>query len=444
MNTRSHAIQARTCTAGVGGRAGKRLCCTVVELLAKLPPELAPLWQAVHDRLSSGRPVSRVRIGPLDGQQQNALADLLGLPRLPGEYPMVSLAALDQVLIESVGAGTRQVVAELIGPLGDLARDRERAQAGRAQLWAWLADHPVVSAQPALAPWISAVRRAGLAGGSAPRTREELSQALRVLAELPASGIPLPVLADRVLGDTHALDEGTRCAGLVLRALAAIYDVTPPANAQERRALWERAGVADDELSAVVLAAGIRAEGDGVAAQILRVCAEAGQAAALTLGHLRASDWTAGPAEVWVFENPSVLAVALARFGRRCPPMVVTSGWPNSAVILLLQKLAAAGSQLHYHGDFDGEGLRIAAAVVARTGAVPWRMTSADYLNAVSAGAVSAGPPVGRMSDVPWDAYLAAHLAEVGSTVPEERVTADLLDDIAGRSGTPPSSPPRA
>ena len=61
--------------------------------------------------------------------------------------------------------------------------------------------------------------------------------------------------------------------------------------------------------------------------------------------------------------------MALARFGRRCPPIAVTSGWPNSAVILLLQKLSAAGSRLHYHGDFDGEGLRIAAAVVARTGA---------------------------------------------------------------------------
>ena len=40
-------------------------------------------------------------------------------------------------------------------------------------------------------------------------------------------------------------------------------------------------------------------------------------------------------------------------------------GWPNSAAVLLLQKLAAAGTWLYYHGDFDGEGLRIAAAVVA-------------------------------------------------------------------------------
>jgi uncharacterized protein (TIGR02679 family) len=357
-----------------------------VEPLAKLPPELAPLWQAVHSRLSSGRPVSRVRIGPLNGQQQAALADLLGLPRLPGERPSVSLAALDHVLLESVGVPARAVVARLIGPLGDRAGDRERAAAGRDELWAWFADHPVILAQPALAPWVSSVRQAGLAGGSVSRTRAELTQVLRVLSELPASGVPLPVLADQVLGDTHGLDEGTRCAGQVLRALSAIYDVPSPSNAQERRALWERAGVASDEMSAVVLAAGIRMDGDDVAAQILRVCADAGQAAALTLGHLRTADWPNGPADIWVFENPTVLAVALARFGRSCPPIAATSGWPNSAVILFLQKLAAAGARLHYHGDFDGEGLRIAAAVVARTGATPWRMASADYLRAVTHG----------------------------------------------------------
>jgi uncharacterized protein (TIGR02679 family) len=183
--------------------------------------------------------------------------------------------------------------------------------------------------------------------------------------------------------------------------------------------------VADDELSAVVLAAGIRPGGGDVAARILRMCSDAGQAAALTLGQLRAADWTAGAADVWVFENPSVLAVALARFGRRCPPIAVTSGWPNSAAVLLLQRLAASGARLHYHGDFDGEGLRIAATVVARTGATPWHMTSADYLRAVTQG-----PPVGRMSDVPWDTDLAAHMASTGISVPEERVAAELLGEL--------------
>ncbi|GAA3888729.1 hypothetical protein GCM10022243_62030 [Saccharothrix violaceirubra] len=390
---------------------------------------LRPLWRAVHDRLSSGRPVSRVKVGPLDEEQRAAVADLLGDERLPGEYTTVSVAALDELLISSVGAGVRDVVAVLSGPLEDRATRRALAGAARTELWEWVTRHPVVVAQPALLEWAGAVRRAGLVGGSVERTRDALDRALRVVAALPATGVPLPVLAESVLGDPHALDEGTRCAGLVLRALAVLYGVDPPGDAQERRALWERAGVVEDELSPVVLVAGLRL--GGVGGGVLRVCADAGHVAALTLAQVRATSFVGTPEDVWVFENPSVLAVAVVRFGVSCPPVVCTSGWPNSAVIVLLRGLSTAGATLRYHGDFDGEGVRIAAHVMARTGAVPWRMAADDYLSAL--GGARVGTSVGRVTEAPWDGGLAGAMREHGSAVPEERVTARLLDELDDR-----------
>lgn len=396
----------------------------MVRRIARLSPALGPLWAAAHERLSSGRPVSRVRVGPLTDEQRTAVADLLGLTRLPPEYAIVSMPQLDDVLRSAVGADTREVVGELIGPLGDRARDRQLAEARRTELWGWLERHPVVAGQPALRDWVDAVRRNGLIGGSVSGTRDVLTRALMVLARLPASGVSLSILADDVLHDPHGLDEGTRCAGLVLRALSFLYEVEPPSDMQQRRALWERAGVADDELSSTVLAAGLRPAGDDPAAHVLRVCADAGQAAALTLGQLRSARWTKLPTEVWVFENPSVLALALSRFGGGCPPMVCTSGWPSSAGMVLLQLLSPT-CRLYYHGDFDGEGLRIAANVLARTGATPWRMTAADY----RAG-LGEGPPVGRVTEAPWDSDLAAALRESGVAVTEERVAAGLLDAL--------------
>ncbi|MCR6484081.1 TIGR02679 family protein [Amycolatopsis sp. OK19-0408] len=397
----------------------------------ELSPALMPLWQAAHSRLSTGKPVSRVKVGPLDFRQRTALADLLGSARLPGEHFDISLTKLDEVLVERTGRDTRQIVTELIGPVGDRAAERRRAAEQRTELWTWLADHPVVAAQPVLTDWVAGVRRAGLIAGSIATTKAELDKVLKVLAELPAAGRPLPNFADEVLGDTHALDEGRRCTSLVMKALVAIYDVPTPADAPERRALWERAGITDDQLSSTVLAAGLRAQG-GAAGGILALCADAGLAATLTLQQLRATARLTGtPPDVWIFENPSVLAVALDRFGRRCPPLVCTSGWPSSAGILLLKQLRAAGSTLYYHGDFDGEGLRIAANVVARCGALPWRMTSSDYL-----AAVADGPPVGRITEAPWDADLAKKLSETGRTVPEERLALVLLDEIARRTTT--------
>jgi uncharacterized protein (TIGR02679 family) len=392
-----------------------------------LSPGLRPLWQVVHERLSSGRPVSTVRVGPLAEDEREALADLLGLAKLPGEYATVSMRKLDDVL-GSLGLEARTVVTDLLGPVDDRATRRAVAAAERADLWHWLETHEVITSQPALEEWVAQVRRSGVSG-SVTDTRTLLETVLRVLQQLPADGRPLPSFADEILADAHALDDGTRAAGLVLRALATVYGTTPPASTAERRALWERAGVADDQLSGVVLAAGLEPDGDGIAAVLLRACAESGHAAALTLAHLRAADFAAVPPDIWIVENPSVLAVALARFGPKCPPLVCTSGWPNSAGMLLLRALSRAGATLHYHGDFDGEGIRIAAHIIARTGAHPWRMSTSDYLAALSANPT--GPPVGRVTDAPWDPVLGEALRTHGTAVAEERVTEGLLGEFA-------------
>ncbi|WP_206507355.1 TIGR02679 family protein [Streptomyces chrestomyceticus] len=400
-------------------------------------PELRPLWRAVHSRLSSGRPVTRVRLGPLDDAQREALADLLGLDRLPDSRPFVPLARLEEAVGELSGRTVRAIVTELFGPVGDRAADRRRQEDERTGLWTWLTDHETVRAQPVLADWAASCRATGLVGGSPVRTRAVLTDALKVLAELPAQAEPLPVFAARILnGHAHALDDGTTLSTLVLRALSTLYGTDSPQSAADRRALWTRAGVADDDLSATVLVAGLRPAGDGPLARVARVCAEAGQAASLTLAQLRSPGqfaFTTGPAPVvHAVENPSILALAVRRFGSDCPPLVCTSGWPNSAAIQLLRMLAHHGATLRYHGDFDGEGVRIAAHVLAKTSARPWRMTAADYRTAVAHNPL--GPPVGRITEAPWDGELAMVMAEHGAAVVEELVVDVLLQDLAGRA----------
>ncbi|MER5220489.1 TIGR02679 family protein [Streptomyces flaveus] len=396
-------------------------------------PELRPLWLAVHDRLSSGRPVSRVRIGPLDDGQRAALADLLGLDRLPDARPFVTLARLEEAVAEIDGRTVREVVADLVGPLDDRAAERQRAQEERAALWAWLAAHETVRSQPQLADWAAYCRNGGLVDGSVTRTRDLLTSALAVLAALPAEGEPLPVFAARLLhGDSHALDDGTRLSTLVLRALSTIYGIDAPDSAQQRRTLWARAGIADDELSATVLAAGLRPLGDGLLSRITGLCADTGHAASLTLAQLRSAAGDFGfPAAVPVHitENPSVLALALRRFGPRCPPLVCTSGWPNSAVIHLLRLLADHGATLRYHGDFDGEGVRIAAYILDKTPATPWRMTTEDYRTALARA--PHGPPPGRLTEAPWDPTLTPAMTKHGTSVLEEMVADSLLGDLA-------------
>ncbi|GAA1935261.1 TIGR02679 family protein [Kitasatospora viridis] len=394
-------------------------------------PELRPLWHAVHDRLSTGRPVSRVRVGPLGDAGREALADLLGLDRLPGTEPSIQLVHLEAAVADACGQSVREVAAAVIGrPITNRSTEREREATERSLVWDWLAGHEVVTAQPALTEWVGHQQANGLVEGSPDRTRRLLAAALTVLAALPADGEPLPVLAARLLGgDSHALDDGTRLSASVLRALAALYGTDVPDSAEARRALWSRAGVADDELSSTVLAVGLRPDGGGPVARICRISADAGHPVSLALGQLRSPGelgWPTGP--VHIVENPSVLALALRQFGDRCPPLVCTSGWPNTAVIHLLRQLARSGSPLRHHGDFDGEGIRIAAHVLAKTGAVPWRLAAGDYRAAATR--LPAGPDPGRLTPAPWDPELTLAMAELGTAVVEEVVADVLLDDL--------------
>lgn len=392
-------------------------------------PELAALWGELRRRFEAAGDgeVRTVRLSGLDSAQRAALADLLGWARLPGERATVAVARLDEALRRGCGLGVRELLVHLHGPLRDRPAERAALAAQRAELWAELESHPLVVALPALRGWVEGLRRGGLIGGGVSACREHLRAALAVLAELPAAGEPLPVLAERVLGDPHALDEGTRCSGTVLRALAALHDEPPPADAAGRRDLWAMHGVTGDELSTTVLVAGFTPAGPGALASTLAAWASAGQAAVVTLAQLRTAPPLPGVTPVHVVENPSILAMAVRRFGPGCPPLVCTAGWPNTAAVLLLRGLRATGATLHYHGDFDGEGLRIAAYLISRTGALPWRMSTTDYLAALTGH----GPSPGRLTDAPWDPHLAAALAEQGVAVPEERVAPILLADLA-------------
>ena len=393
--------------------------------------ELAAVWRQVHNRLSSGRPVSRVRVGPLDDDQKAAVADLLGLDRLPGEFATFHLARLDALLVGACGLTSREVVRVIVGPLDNVAERRATVQREREELWSWVRRHPVVEAQPALLDWVADVRRAGLAGGDVPAARDLLTRALDVIGALPSAGEPLPAFADRILGDPHALDDRTRLAAVVLRAVAAINGAEVPTSAGGRRALWEQVGVACNALSTTVLVGGLRTAGDGALAQSLRLWADASEACAVTLAQLASASELTADGDVWIVENPAVLEIALRRLGRRMPPLVCTSGWPNGAGIGLLQRLASGGATLHYHGDFDGDGLRIAAYIMATTAARPWRMSSADYLAGLgNPAAAQPSVTVGSVPDTPWDPGLAEAMRDRDVALPEERIADTLVGDL--------------
>jgi uncharacterized protein (TIGR02679 family) len=400
-------------------------------------PELARLLAAARDKRERlGRLGGTVELAGAGDEERSAVAGLLGLPVLPPDPLRIRLERLDRALRESrFGVGLEEALEAAGGPLRDVPAQREAERRRWEQMWEQAARHPAIDRHPGLVRWLDElcdgglVRRLGVAG------EEELllNDALDVLAALPgADGPPVrrAVLAHRVLGASHALDAGSPTSTLVLRALAVLARRPGSASAAERRRLWEEAGVIEDDVSSRVLVLNLRPAGGGATAAALRHLAAAGEPALLTLRQVTASlDFELGQ-EVRICENPVVLATAADRLGPDSAPLVCVEGQPTLAARRLLARLAAGGSRLLYHGDFDWAGLTIANGLFAELPCRPWRFTHREYLRAAGSGPGGlrlAGAPVTAR----WDPELAAAMAQAGAAVEEEAVLDDLLADLA-------------
>lgn len=390
-------------------------------------PSLRPLVDELARRLADGQVPATVTIP--EGCRP-AVADLLGLDRVPGRGRRLRVATLlDALGLRDVEA-LRGTVESVVGPLPQPATQRRAELDRRAALWCWLADEASdISLGRPLAQWVDAQRSRGARGG-VDRRRLELGQALAILRRLPAEGLALASLAADEAGGPHSLDRGRSLAACVLDAIAVATGQARPVSAEDARLLWESVGVAPDPLSSTVTSLGL--PGDESSLGIwLDAARAASEPVALTLANLRRWPRPPLPASqrAFVVENPSLLAEAAASRWVGSP-LICSSGRPTVAVVTLLRQLGAAGAPLYQHADFDPAGLSITAWLQQRAGTTPWRMTASDYLSALSpASALRAGDVAfTATSPTPWDPSLGQAMTERGLPVYEEDVRLELLE----------------
>jgi uncharacterized protein (TIGR02679 family) len=401
-------------------------------------PELARLWVELAHRFGDGRPPLALTLAGLSLPERQAVADLLGLDRLPPATARIRLDRLAAACGVEGHAGLRALVERRLGPITDRRAARLESQQARDSLWAWLGESaaglPLASGDRALVePWLEAVRAAGVPGGDLAAHRRRLDRALRVLAALPADGVALASLAADHLGDAHALDRGRATASLVLDAVAAALGRQRASDAEGARLLWEEVGVVPDPLSSTVLCLGLRPPEPGAdpLAAWLDAAAASCEPAVVTLAQLRR--WPLAPlpagAVAFVVENPTLLSEAAVRKWAG-PALVCSSGRPSIAAVTLLRQLAAAGATLAQHADFDGGGLSITAWLADRAGTTPWRMGADDYLAALAVPRERV-PLAGRLPPSPWDPGLREAMATGAVAVHEEEIRTALLSAMA-------------
>ncbi len=397
-------------------------------------PDLAPLWEAVRERLERRGSIARgrLRVPPLSIIGRHRLSSLL-------DRPLTSTVDLTQLelALAKVGAGTDLVAA--LASVGHAMsfdaehRRRERQvrraarEAARAAVTDWT--------ESWAAAWVDEAIQTGLLRGlDVDDAIALVASARRCLDAVQGTSPPQSRvdLAAAVLGDAHALDPGTRLGSAVMRALrqrhaTELHDDTD-------RTVWDRAGVPSDSVSAPVLTWNLPVDPGTELASMIAQASALGVVTHVSTMALRAYPVVvAVGTDVLVTENPRVVEAAAQRRTPRC--VVSTNGNPSIAVRLLLIQLLRSGANVHYHGDFDAAGLSICRRMM-ELGLTPWKMDTASYESAVTAAAAQRVELPIDPSDpgpTPWDESLREVFRASRRVVHEER----LLDDLLGNAKAP-------
>ena len=201
--------------------------------------------------------------------------------------------------------------------------------------------------------------------------------------------VRLAVLASDAVSDPHALDRGTLCGNLFLQLLRFRHCAAPlpdaeAGSAEQSDALYYENGILRDSVSSAVTQVGLileetktGAEHPAFAAFRMRC-----EVCTLTLANLcKLSSARSPSGRAYVMENEMAFAQLCDAAARFHSPLICASGQPTTAVLRLLDMLSVSGTELFYSGDFDGNGISIAARLKRR---YPerlrlWRMTPDDY-----------------------------------------------------------------
>jgi uncharacterized protein (TIGR02679 family) len=396
--------------------------------------ELASLRLRLRARYERGTMPDQFTLTDLAGHERRALAGLLGRRTVAAGSMRLRHSELDAALAHAgIAASLRHALQFLDGPLSD--RRAERAARQRSWDAAFSrTEEPRLVALVADVAGAALVKR--LSASDPQRAQALLAEAARVLSHLPGRGMSRAQLAADALGDSHGLDNGRAVATIVLRACAADpsidgVEATGLQDAEESsRERWARLGVTVNELALPALCLNLPISGTGVATPD-------GEPLHLSLRRLlrRPPAWAVTGRDVFVCENPNIVAIAADCLGSTCAPLVCTDGMPSAAQQSLLAQLAAAGARLRYHGDFDWAGLIIGNFVVREFGAEPWRFRTTDYLAATAKHGIAlrGGKPV----VAEWDDRLAGAMADRGIVVHEEGVAEIMMMDLALRPFSP-------
>jgi uncharacterized protein (TIGR02679 family) len=387
--------------------------------------DLAPLWQAVYQRLCQVQEPAELATVSVAGLSAGGVALLRSwldttTRRRRGKSAISRAGDVAKVPLRELLA-VFGIATELLPAMVELATgqsvvnhsaERTARAAARATLWTEV--EGLLALVPLLASRIRAVGVADADIDSVRTDSRHLAAAVAKIDQLRLVGAPpvtLAKLAHDCTGDPHGFDLDTLIGRRLVEAVAELAGEPIVYRPDAVRALLTRSGVLADRLSSSVLVLNLQASGTGVVDERIRL---GGGPISLTLFDLTVDPPVLADTSLVVVENPSVIEAALA--AGFTGPLACTSGHLRAVDHAFLQRAVDCEVRLSYAGDVDRDGLIIATQIRELYGA---RLLAMDAVTVAGAGAHPSAVPLGKLPDG-TPSELADALAEHGRAVYQE------------------------
>lgn len=265
------------------------------------------------------------------------------------------------------------------------------------------------------------------------------------LYQLPFASSPerLAIFAQKMSGDPHFFDSDRMAGRLFRYALADLAAGTGTLDFNDTLTLYTSFGLLIDTISSSVAVYKLSSatSSNGTIDPLL----QAASSRIMLLPLRQVLEWQSivpSTNDIYIFENPQVFEEVIDGLPDSHlqqdiqSTLLCTSGWPSSAALRLLDLLVASSAdiQLHYSGDFDLAGLKIAAFMLERYAGQCslWHMDSETYHFALLHGGLQANrQDVAALGTLPVVFQsLVQTMQQQGQWAYQEGIVTMLADDL--------------
>ena len=184
------------------------------------------------------------------------------------------------------------------------------------------------------------------------KLKSDLINIINLLNHLPKEKTMISLYAATYTKDPHYLDLDSKASNLFISCLSILDNIDFPNTREGKIKLLYKHNIEMDNLSNYVLTYNLLSSRKWIndlskETLILNI-----------QNILNTNSFDSKLKKVFIFENPSILTKIL--YSDIDISVIISGGFPNNAVYLLIDKLIENGNKIYYNGDFDPEGLIIA------------------------------------------------------------------------------------